>query len=378
MTPTMDHVLHICTRYLRGGSEARIRDMMNALPEVDHHLILGAESDADLARRQLPARKVSVEPLLSRTISPHRDLACLLRLRSVIKETQPTVTVTHQSKAGVLGRLAAWSRGVPVVHSLSMASFGPGYSRLQDLIFRAVELALSPITTGYLVVGEDLVDRFAGIGIPREKFSVVRSGVRLSGTDADRPTLRARLGDRWGVSVEIPWLVYVGSLERRKNVTVLPRLMNQIREVAGEEAAHLFIAGEGPLRSEIESARDADDLTGSITLTGYVEDAIDYIHAADVVVLLSSAEGMPQTLVQAAAVGTPFVAFDVDGIQELLRAGASGSTTKPGDLTMFVDDVLRYLRCGHRGQGIDTAPWSAEIVEQGYSEFFRDLRNIIK
>lgn len=378
MPPRMDHVLHICTRYLRGGSEARIRDMMNALPEADHHLILGAESDADLARRQLPARKVSVEPLLGRTISPHRDLACLLRLRSVIKETQPTVIVTHQSKAGALGRLAAWSRGVPVIHSLSMASFGLGYSRLQDLIFRAVERALSQITTGYLVVGEDLVDRFVGIGIPREKFSVVRSGVRLIGADADRPTLRVRLSDRWGVSAEIPWLVYVGSLERRKNVTLLPRLMNQIREVAGEGAAHLFIAGEGPLRSEIESATEADNLTGSITLTGYVEDAIDYIHAADVVVLLSSVEGMPQILVQAAAIGTPFVAFEVDGTHELLRAGASGTITEPGDLAMFVDNVLEYLRRGERGQGIDVSPWSAEIIEQGYSDFFRDLPGFIQ
>src|ERR671937_791585 len=45
-------IAHVVTRYLRGGSEKRVRDMVAAYPEADHHLILGAESDVPLARRE--------------------------------------------------------------------------------------------------------------------------------------------------------------------------------------------------------------------------------------------------------------------------------------------------------------------------------------
>lgn len=373
MPPSMDSILHICTRYLRGGSEARIRDMMSALPHVKHYLIVGIDSDAELARRQLPAHSVSVEPLLGREISPYRDIACLIRLRSAIRGLSPSMVVTHQSKAGALGRLAAWGKQVPVVHSLSMANFGPGYPRIQDLIFRIVERALAPITAAYLVVGQDLADRFAELGIPRRKLRVVRSGVRLSGTDTDIETLKGRIGEQWGVSPDIPWLVHVGALERRKNVELLPSLMNDIRETLGERAAHLFIVGEGQLRAEIEAAIEAADLAGSITLTGYAEEAIDYIRAAHVVVLLSSAEGMPQVLVQAAAVGIPFAAFEVDGLGELLHLGAEGIVVSPHDMATLLNVVVSYLARGKNPKLIDTSPWSAGTIERQYSDFFRDL-----
>ncbi|MGH8947028.1 MAG: glycosyltransferase, partial [Acidimicrobiia bacterium] len=346
---------------------------MNALPEVDHYLIVGFDSDIELASQQLPALKVDMEPLLRREIAPVADLGCFFRLRSAVKHSAPEFVVTHQSKAGALGRLAAWSSGVPVVHSLSMASFGPGYSRIRDLVFRTVERALARITTLYLVVGEDLAARFAEVGVPSEKLKVVRSGIRLSGPDTDPRALKMRIGEQWGVSPDIPWLVHVGALEERKNVDLLPPLMSDIREALGEQPAHLFIVGAGPLRARVEESTAALDLTESITLTGHVDEALDYIRAAQVVLLLSSAEGMPQVLVQAAAVGTRFVAFEVEGPGELLRLGAEGAVVPPNGHSTFVDMVLRYSQMHEPASVIDVSSWSAETIRSKYRDLFRAL-----
>ena len=46
---TRPQVIHIATRYLRGGSERRIGDIVRAFPEADHHLVVGADSDPELA-----------------------------------------------------------------------------------------------------------------------------------------------------------------------------------------------------------------------------------------------------------------------------------------------------------------------------------------
>src|SRR4051812_10290351 len=135
--------LHVCTRYQRGGSERRGQDSIRALPHLRHHLVLGDESDADLARRQTGAEEGWVLPSLVRPLAPTRDAAAFWSLRRLLRTRRYAVVITHQSKAGVLTRAAAAARGMPPsVHSLSMASFGPGYGRLENAVFTRVERAL--------------------------------------------------------------------------------------------------------------------------------------------------------------------------------------------------------------------------------------------
>lgn len=347
---------------------------MSALPEVEHHLVVGRDSDVGLAGRQLPAARVVLEPSLTREVSPITDLRALLRLRHLISRAKPAVVVTHQSKAGVLGRVAAWMAGkVPAVHSLSMASFGHGYPRHQDLLFRMVERGLARITTAYLVVGRDLAARFTSLGIPGDKFHIVRSGLRLEPSEEAKAELKSRLGARHEISDGVPWVVYVGSLEHRKNVHRLPRLIEELVDAMPEPGPHLLIVGEGPLEEEIRAEAAARDVHRHITLTGYSDDAIDYIKAADVVVLLSSAEGLPQVLVQAAAVGTPFVAYAVDGLEELIELGAAGSIVTPDELSTVVDVMAHQLTAFQDSRRIDVASWSEPEIARRYRDFFREL-----
>ena len=196
-------VLHVMTRYLRGGSEKRLRDMVAAFPEARHMLVVGDDSSPDAARREMALAAVRVVPTLVRQPSPIDDLRALASIWRIMRALSPDLVVTHQSKAGVLGRLSArWLR-IPNVSSLSMANFGPGYAAAQSGLFRALERSLRRSTTAYAVVGHDLARRYEGIGVPRHKLRVVRSGVRLpapeDATDPARgPT--ARPGDPSGAS----------------------------------------------------------------------------------------------------------------------------------------------------------------------------------
>ena len=113
-------------------------------------------------------------------------------------------------------------------------------------------------------------------------------------------------------------------------------------------------------------------LTDSAVLTGYLADPShvhDAMRGSDVVVLLSDVEGLPQVLVQAAASGTPFVAFDVEGVQELLALGAQGAAVPPGRLDDAVDAVERWLPHAATGAAEPTADlssWSAEAIAAAY------------
>src|SRR5437764_1823882 len=176
---TRQKVVHLLTRYQRGGAERRLVDLIAALPKdaFSHTVVVGPDSDLQSLRAALPQARVLVEPRLRRTINPIRDVAALLGLVTLLRREQPLIVHTCHSKAGILGRLAARAAGTPsVVHTLSMRNFGPTFGSLTSVVYRFAERWVGRWTDAYLVVGDDLLQwyRTWGIGDPG-RFHVIRS-----------------------------------------------------------------------------------------------------------------------------------------------------------------------------------------------------------
>ncbi len=217
-----------------------------------------------------------MEPALRRPVCLWRDLAALRRLRRTIEEDGCDLVVTHQSKAGVLGRLAARTAGsTPVVHSLSMADFGPGYGALERRVYRATERLLARWTAAYAVVGTDLASRFGRIGVPAEKLRVVRSAVPLPPPPGDRTDTRRALARAYGLPVDRPWILYVGSLEARKCVLDLPILLQQVLLLGRGLPPFLVVAGAGPEEARLRKLLRQIGLDGDCRLLGQVDDPGD-------------------------------------------------------------------------------------------------------
>ncbi len=361
-------VLHVMTRYLRGGSEKRLHDMVRAMPEAVHELVVGDESSPADAVRAIDLGSVRSVPALVRPPSPADDARALVAIRRIVRDVAPDLVVTHQSKAGVLGRLCAAERRIPSIASLSMANFGPGYSPWQSATFRTIERSLHRATAAYAVVGRDLARRFERIGVPADKLRVVRSGMQLPSPGSPVPPPDA-VRRRLGIALDRPLIVYLGSLEARKNVEDLLPLLRQIPGDPGRSPL-LAIAGEGPLEGNLSRSIRDGGLSDDVHLLGFVEAPLELLAAADSCILLSRAEGVPQVLVQAAALDTPFVAYDVDGVRELLAMGARGRVVGIGDLSgaaRATSEVLRW----EAGQGIpsiDLSGWAPASIEQAYRD----------
>ncbi len=373
VTSIRPRILHVATRYLRGGSERRLRDIVRAIPEAEHHLVVGSDSDVHLAMREVGPAKLTVMSSLVRDPAPRRDLATLRELRREIIMQRYDLVVSHQSKAGVLTRMAASRSAIPVVHSLSMANFGPGYSRWHSALFRHIETRLVERTAAYVVVGSDLARRYAEIGAPPEKLHIVRSGVTLSAPE-ERAAARADMCASLDLPDDRPLIAYVGSLDQRKNVLDLPRLLGDCLDAGAARRPYLVVAGEGPLDEQLREAIGAAGLSEDAKLVGFVREPCALIRAADVVVLLSSAEGVPQVLVQAAAAQTPFVAYAVDGVHELMDLGAEGVAVPLGNVQAAAAATRALLARGRTAprRSIDFSAWSPEAISAGYRRVIRD------
>jgi len=169
--------------------------------------------------------------------------------------------------------------------------------------------------------------------------------------------------------VDRPWILYVGSLEARKCVLDLPILLQQVLLLGSGLPPFLVVAGAGPEEARLRKLLRQIGLDGDCRLLGQVDDPGDLFVAADAVVLLSCAEGLPQVLVQAAAAGTPFVATDVDGAGELLELGAVGTVVDLGDVVAAARAVLPYLqRPGDRSAAIDLSSWDPALVRRQHRD----------
>jgi glycosyltransferase involved in cell wall biosynthesis len=176
------------------------------------------------------------------------------------------------------------------------------------LILRAAQQAAAVVT-----VSESLRAELIRMGVPADRVQTLRNGVDLVrfSPPADRAAVRESLG------LNALTLLSVGRLVPGKGHALVVRALQQIPD------AELVVVGDGPERSAIEEAVKAGGLSGRVRFTGALPHAklVEYYRAADVMVLASASEGMPNVVLEALACGMPVVATAVGGIPEILDRG---------------------------------------------------------
>ncbi len=173
-------------------------------------------------------------------------------------------------------------------------------------------------------VSEALVDVLKHWGVPSHKLHVVRNGVDLARfAVTDRRAAREALG----LDGHRPLLLSVGNLLALKGHALLIQALHELRD--DWPAVQLVIAGEGPERDALTALIGSLGLQDRVRLLGSVANAdlARWYAAADLFLLPSSREGLPNALLEALACGTPAIATAVGGIPEVL-----GSAPEAGEL----------------------------------------------
>jgi len=169
--------------------------------------------------------------------------------------------------------------------------------------------------------------------IPALRAAVIPNGVEdpLAG-GGDAPPVERR---------EAPTAICVASLREKKGHEHLIEAFRRVR--ARMTDARLEIVGEGPLRGRLESAIQSAGLGDAVTLRGYRTDAIALLRGADLFVLASLEEGMPNALLEAMGAGLPAVVTRVGGNGEVVVDGNTGFLVAAADPAALADRILTLL-----------------------------------
>lgn len=349
-------VVHIITRLDRGGSAQNTlltvlgQDRSRFEPVViagragrwDDQ---GGDQATEENRRRLEAAGVRRHfiPALTREVHPVKDVIALIRLIGLLRREQPAIVHTHTSKAGVLGRLAAWLAGVPVVvHTPHGHVFYGHFGRPVSWAFLQIERMLAKGTTRLIALTEAEREEHLARGVGRaDRFSAIPSGIdlerfrRMAGMAGRRPQ---------GITCPPDALVVgsVGWLTEVKGHRFL------IEAFAGLKSDHprlrLVIVGSGGLRDELAVLAARLGVGDSVQLPGERHDVPDCLAAMDIFVLPSLNEGMGRALIEAMAAGRPVIASRVGGVPAIVEDRRTGLLVPPGDpaaLVAAIDELLR-------------------------------------
>ena len=341
-------VCHFITRMIVGGAQENTFLSARGLVEAGHECVLlsgpseGREGSL-LARMKNPGFKVVESPLFVREISPWTDLNAIYWLADFLKKEKFDVIHTHSSKAGIIGRIAGRSAGVPlVVHTIHGLAFGPYDSFLKNQLYIHAERYAAKRCDRIYAVAQAMIDQClaAKIGRP-EQFKVVYSGMELERFLNARPdpALRSELGIPENVRV----IGAVARLFPRKGYEDFFPTAAKVLQRCPE--TFLLIMGDGPMRSEYEKTTEKLGIRDRVVFAGLVSpDRIaEYIALTDVVAHFSLKEGLPRVAVQALAEAKPVVAYPLDGTPEVVLDGKSGYLTPVGDHEAAAEAVVRIL-----------------------------------
>lgn len=140
---------------------------------------------------------------------------------------------------------------------------------------------------------------------------------------------------------EVLLVVCVARLHPQKDLPTLLRAWSAVHHEVPR--ARLVVVGEGPDRAALEALCAELDLGDSVDLVGFDGHAVDWIAAADLVVISSVWEAIPLVLAEAMQLGVPVVSTDVGLASELLGDGAAGEVVPVGDVGSLAAALGRFL-----------------------------------
>jgi glycosyltransferase involved in cell wall biosynthesis len=354
-------ILHISTRLILGGSQENTVLSCEGQARRGHdvHLAFGPiyGPEGSLLERVQSNKLITTHtvPHLIRALHPIADARCYDELKALIRKLNPDIVHTHSSKAGILGRAAAWNTTPrpTVIHTIHGSPFHAYQPKLLHALYVASERFAANRCHKIVSVADAMTRQYLAENIGRpDQYTTIRSGMEVE------PYLTAAPGEsRNEVRAELgltPTDFVIGTVARLAELKGHDDLLTALAEdLKRNPTWKLLWVGDGWWRTRLLTKARALDLqvaeldklppqpvpstSTSLLVTGLLPPSRipAMIRAMDVLAHPSYREGLPRTVPQALLCGVCPVAYDIDGSGEVCREMQTGRLIKPGDTTQL-------------------------------------------
>jgi glycosyltransferase involved in cell wall biosynthesis len=310
-------------------------------------------------------------------------LPSIYHLVKFIKTTRVDLVHTNLYESDVIGGIAARLSGIPAISTLASPAdaIAPFKKQLQ---LSSYKLGLSKFLhrtvyktcyRHFIAVSEHVKKSWiSNSGIDEPQITVIPRAINRDLTQSESvsaitETRKKLVGDQ-----SYPVLLNVGRLIPQKGQRYLLEAMPEI--LKKYPGAKLLIAGEGPMRSELEKFKKDKGLDHVVSLLGSRSD-IKMLHlASDIFVFPSLSEGMPGALLEAAVLGKPCVVADIEPVQEILKNGASGLFVPPKDSPALAQAIIRLSSNQSEAQAMGLKARETVLQEHSIDKIISKLEDL--
>lgn len=379
-------VVRIINRFNIGGPTFNATFLTQFLGDEFETTLIGGVPDEGEKDSLHILKEYGVDPLiipeLQRDPNIKSDRAAYKKLKQIIKEVQPDIVHTHASKAGFLGRLAAFSCKVPVVvHTFHGHVFHSYFSRNKTRVFKNIERYLARKSTGIIAISElqkkELTDEHK-ICKP-EKVKVIPLGFDLEKFTKDKEENRIETRKKYNLTEDEIAIAIIGRLAPVKDHNYFLDVVENLLPTL-DQKVKVFIVGDGSEKESINSrAQEINKKYGEvIIMTSWILDIAGFNHGMDIICLTSKNEGTPVSVIEAQASGLPVISTNVGGVRDILQDNEAGFVIKRENIETYVEK-LRLL--------VENQNLRNKFAENGtnnvlkafhYSRLTRDMANYYK
>jgi glycosyltransferase involved in cell wall biosynthesis len=344
---TSKKVLHIITLFSVGGATENTIYTVDGLIKkgYDVDIITGPNISSEGSMYSI-CKKLNIPVItfvnLKRDISPFSDIIVIIKLYRFIKKNNYGIVHTHSSKAGVVGRLAAWLASTPIIIHHNHAK---PYHRYQNwfirTLYKGIEKFASLFCDKIVSVTHTIVDEMVKDNIaPREKFKVIRSGFDIENFKNFNSCNNYNLKDRFGLT---DGDIVIGKIARLSVIKGHIYLLQAFEKVCKQiPNIKLLFVGDGENKNELLRFIDKKKLNDKIIFTGLIptNEIPSVIYLMDIVVHTALLEGLPRVFTQSMLMGKPVISFNLDGAHEVIEDGKNGYLIEPMNIEMLTEKIV--------------------------------------
>ena len=268
------------------------------------------------------------------------DISNIIKMRKIILENNYDIVHCHSTKAGYVGRLAAFvSRHPNIIYSPHGFMFCDNRILMKRFLYLKMEKYLGYVTQKLVAVsGSERDIAIEHNIVPNKKIITLYNSIDPS--DFDDFTYINRITEKIKEGSEII-LGTVGRLYYQKDPITLIKSFKIINNRFPN--TKLVMVGDGPLEQVCIKLIDKLGLKSKIDLTGYQKNSKAYYKIFDIFMLSSHYEGLPYALLEAMSMGIPSVGTNVVGIKDLILNGRTGYLAEEEDYNGLADAVINLL-----------------------------------
>jgi len=358
-------ILRIINRFNIGGPVYNAILLSAYMPEEYDTLLIGGLPEKNEENSTYIAEKYGVNPLLisemQREPNFKNDRKALKKLKEIILTYQPDIVHTHASKAGALGRKAAFDCAVPiVVHTYHGHVFHSYFNWWKTKLYQAIEKRLAKKTTGIIAISElqknDLALKYKICEL--EKIEIINLGLDLGPFNENKTDNRNKTRTAFGLNDSEIAIAIVGRLAPIKNHDLFLKCASVIHEKTSKKVVYFIVGGGEEFTSIEEKVKSLKAKGIEIRMTTWIKDINTFNAGMDILCLTSKNEGTPVSLIEAQAAGIPFVATKVGGIKDIVSENNTGYLVDLNDSDAFIEKLLNLIENENKRQEMSQKGWS--------------------